>query len=122
MHVRLIKEEELSQSEVAKMMKISQPRVSRLLQLLKLHPTILKKVLKEEVRVSTAYLLSRLPPDEQVSFKKPTLKAVGAKLRDLAVSSELKTLLETVLPDQPKEIEEREVICPGCGEKFKVGI
>lgn len=127
---RLMDEGELTQSEVASQLEISQGQVSKRLRLLGLLPEFLALLREGRLRPSTAYALSKLPPDKQKEFMgegKVFLKDVEAKRRKIAVTEELERILEEPI-NLPKglttklvacpEVTEIKGSCPKCGGKL----
>lgn len=92
----------LTQQEVSEETELSQPQISKRLSLLNLIPELQDRLRSGNLRVSTAYQLSKLPQDVQREYLEQewiTLKEVEAKRRDLRISEEVLDLLE-----QPIEI------------------
>jgi len=110
-------------SEIAKRTGWSLSRISELYRAVtELHPALLERVLKGEIRASTALELSKLPSHEQEKFvnvDKVTLKMVEDQRRDYALSEAVKEIIDFSIdiPDQAL-ISKPEVRCPFCGRRF----
>lgn len=86
-----------TQQEVAKILEISQPQISKRLRLLHLHPILQERLKNGNLRPSTAYVLSKLPTQVQrlyLNQEKVTLREVEAKRRQQAISKEVMEILE----------------------------
>jgi len=99
------------QSEVAKMLGYSsQGQVSKRLRLLRLIPELQERVKNGELRVSTAYELSKLPEEKQKEFlgqEYVTLKEAQQAKREFIVTQELEELLESPI-EIPEENESKD--------------
>jgi len=99
---RLMKDR--TQHEVATILEISQGQISKRLRLLKLHPILQERLRSGQLRPSTAYILSKLPPEAQqeyVNREKVTLKEVEAKHRQQVISKEFMDLVDKPFPELP---------------------
>lgn len=107
-----------SQPEVARLMGIKQPWVSRLLKLLVLPDSVLDEVESGDLSAQTAYLLTRLPEKERARLiqrldgddGKLTQDDVRAAVRRTVVTDDLLDLVEAPTP--------RGGHCPTCGRKY----
>ena len=97
------------QGEIAKMLGYqSQGQVSKRLSLLNLIPELRERVRKGELRVSTAYELSKLPESKQKEFLKQeyiTLEEARQAKREFIITQELEELLESPIgvPEEENE-------------------
>lgn len=110
------------QQDVAKKMDLSQAQVSKRLTLLSLSPALKQRVRKGEIKPNTAYVLSRLPKDEQKKYeemKRVFLKDVEKVRRDFALTHELLELLESPIEQAGKDEHKHKFVCIFCGMEMK---
>ena len=105
--IKYLMDKGYKQGEIAKMLGYqSQGQVSKRLSLLNLIPELRERVRKGELRVSTAYELSKLPESKQKEFLNQeyiTLEEARQAKRNFIITQELEELLES-----PIEVPEEE--------------
>jgi len=103
------------QGEVAQLLGVRQPWISRILKLLELPESVLKEVEDGELPATTAYLLTRLPAkqrDKLLRQETLTQQDVLDEVRKASVTPELLDLVEA--PTKPTKGS----CCPTCGRKY----
>lgn len=102
-----------SQSEIAKLLGVRQPWVSRILRLLTLPESVLKQVEDGDLLATTAYLLTRLPEKERNALlrKEFIQEDVRQAVRKVSVSDAVLDLVEA--PTSTKSTK-----CPTCGRRY----
>jgi len=111
----------LTQNQIKDLTGFSQAQISKRLRLLSLIPELQDRVLNWEMCSSTAYQLSRLPPEKQKEFlgqEYITFVEASEAARQQAVSKELLDLVESPLPEPKKECIHK-FVCIRCGKKLK---
>jgi len=96
----------------------SPPLISSKLKLLNLIPELQERAEKGDIIPSVAWSLSCLPPDVQRKYarKSPTLEEVERERRRLALTDEIKELLDEEIPGLSQE--EKKIKCPRCNHEF----
>lgn len=112
--------EPYKQSEVAKLMGLTQGQISRRLALLNLIPKLQDMLKEGKMKPRTAYILSKLPKEEQAHMAAETyitMEMAEAKRRGMVISEDVMTLLETPIPIIDEDCD-HEFVCIHCGKKL----
>ena len=111
----------LTQKEIKEVTGFSQPQISKRLKLLTLIPEIQEQVRQGKIRPSTAYELSKLPPEKQKEIlknKRVTFKLAKEMCRVFKISKEIEELLMEPVDEEPTDLPPIEYKCFMCGEWF----
>jgi len=108
-----------TQQKISKVTGWPQSMISLKLKLLNLIPELQEKAESGDIIPSTAWALSCLPPKRQRKYAKKqriTLEEVERERRSLAITGEVRSLLDKEIPGESRE--EKKIKCPRCGHEF----
>jgi len=109
-----------TQQEIGKHVGWSQSKISVRLKLLDLHPELQERAKRGDIPPTIAWKLANMPLEKQKEYiakEKILLKEVEKEKRNIALSEEVKALLDEEIPGFESQ-EEKKTKCPRCGHVY----